>query len=151
MTTIFRRAATTRRRCALACAMLLGLSACATVGNGKLQDTDGAKITALLSREPAGRQPLQALLGKPDDSIPFGNGRELWVYRSDKYTPKAQNFTDLGIWLRAQNHQIKELVVLFDRNGRVLQWRLSEDSRDENTGLINQPLTLPAPSAADGG
>ncbi|MCD4483501.1 hypothetical protein LQR31_03315 [Chromobacterium vaccinii] len=122
------------------------LGGCATIGNVRLQDADNQDIRQLLLRQDAAasaRDRLQTLLGQPDDRVRLATGREVWVYRSDKYQPKWQNFTNVSPLFRSQSHQTKELVVLFSTGGQALQWRLLDDSRDEDTGLVNRALRIP--------
>ncbi|KIA82225.1 hypothetical protein [Chromobacterium amazonense] len=123
---------------ALAC-VSAALSGCAVIGNTTLQEADSQQIRQLLQQSQAAQPRLQAMLGRPDDKIRFGDGRQLWVYRSDKYQPKWQNFTNVSLLFRAQSHQSKELVVLFDARGNARQWRLQDESREENTGLMPLP------------
>ncbi|WP_141113195.1 hypothetical protein [Chromobacterium haemolyticum] len=119
------------------------------MGNTKLQDIDKRKVEQQLVKqdatEPANKR-LQFLLGKPDDKVSLQSGREVWVYRSDKYKPSWQNFTNISLFFRSQVRRIIELVVVFSQNGEALQWRLVEDYWDEDTGLINKRLGLPASS-----
>ena len=122
------------------------LGGCATVGNARLQDADNQEIRQILLKQDAehsARARLQTLLGQPDDKVRLGAGREVWVYRSDKYQPKWQNFTNVAPLFRSQSHQAKELVVLFAPGGEALQWRLLDDNRDEDTGLVNRALRIP--------
>ncbi|QEL56872.1 hypothetical protein [Chromobacterium paludis] len=125
--------------------LALALAGCASVGNDRLQDADSSRIRLLLQdTQTPQRDRLRALLGRPDDTVRFDNGREVWVYRSDKYAPKWQNFTKIAPFLRAQTHSVKELTVLFSPTGQALQWRLQDESRDENTGLLNRGVSVPA-------
>ena len=123
---------------ALCCACWL--SACASSGSQQLEGVDEPAVKRVLQRG-GGRQEVLAAFGEPQDRIKFANERELWVYSYIQYRAQLQNFTDLAPLIGAQNRFDKELVLLFDPGGKVLQWRLSTREEVRGTGLLYQPLS----------
>ncbi|AUH51380.1 hypothetical protein CXB49_11415 [Chromobacterium sp. ATCC 53434] len=118
----------------------LSLQACSTVGNEKLVDVDEAYVRRVLADGNGGKRDIVAALGQPQDKIRFDSGNEVWVFSFRKYTPKPQNFVNVGSLFGGQSNYDKELVMLFDARGAVRQWKLSSSEQDQSTGLMNQPL-----------
>ncbi|WP_434626626.1 hypothetical protein [Chromobacterium sp. CV08] len=118
----------------------IGLPACSTVGNEKLADVDEAYVRRVLADGSGGKRDIVAALGQPQDKIRFDGGGEVWVFSFRKYTPKPQNFVNVGSLFGGQSNYDKELVMLFDARGAVRQWKLSSSEQDQSTGLMNQPL-----------
>ncbi|MGC0152668.1 hypothetical protein ACPRNU_09435 [Chromobacterium vaccinii] len=118
----------------------LSLQACSTVGNEKLADVDEAYVRRVLADGNGGKRDIVAALGQPQDKIRFDSGNEVWVFSFRKYTPKPQNFVNVGSLFGGQSNYDKELVMLFDARGAVRQWKLSSSEQDQSTGLMNQPL-----------
>ena len=113
------------------------LSACASNGSKQLEGVDELAVKRMLQRG-GGMHEVLAVFGAPQDKIKFANERELWVYSYIQYRAQLQNFTDLAPLFSAQNRYDKELVLLFDPGGKVVQWRLSTREEVRGTGALNQ-------------
>ncbi|MBN3003054.1 hypothetical protein JW897_04820 [Chromobacterium alkanivorans] len=124
-----------KRWLALCC--VCWLTACASNGSKQLEGADEPAVKRMLQSGGSRREVLDAF-GEPQDRIRFSGGRELWVYSYVQYRPQLQNFTDLAPLFSAQNRYDKELVLLFDAGGKVLQWRLSTREEVRGTGALNQ-------------
>ncbi|ATP29171.1 Lipoprotein SmpA/OmlA domain-containing protein [Chromobacterium violaceum] len=122
--------------------MALGilLSACASVGNAKLEDVDEPYVKQALSRGEGTKQGMVDLFGQPQRKISFDGDNEIWVYSYRQYKAKLQNLTNVSVLFRGQNNYSKELVLLFDKSGKVRQWKLSASEESVGTGFATQRL-----------
>ncbi|WP_227103417.1 hypothetical protein [Chromobacterium rhizoryzae] len=116
------------------------LMGCASSGSRQLAEVDEPAVKRMLQSGGSRREVLDAF-GEPQDRIRFSSNRELWVYSYVQHRPQLQNFTDLGPLFSAQNRYDKELVLLFDVGGKVLQWRLSTREEVRGTGVLNKSPT----------
>ncbi|WP_145964382.1 hypothetical protein [Chromobacterium phragmitis] len=121
-------------------ALAAWLAACASIGNAKLEDVDEPYVKQALSLGEGSKQGMAGRLGQPQQKIGFDDGSEIWVYSYRQYKPKLQNFTNVGVLFRGQSNFSKELVLLFDKAGKVRQWKLSASEESLGTGLATQPL-----------
>jgi len=114
----------------LAIALVLTLSACTSVGNGKVAQLDQSQATASLTPGKTTKADVAKLLGDAQ-VLTFNNGDpyEIWIYQFD------QNFSSVllyvpyvSLFVHAKDFRGKEFALLFDKDGVLKKYRFNGGS-----------------------
>jgi outer membrane protein assembly factor BamE (lipoprotein component of BamABCDE complex) len=111
----------------LAMMVALTLSACASVGNGKVTQLDQSQAAASLTPGKTTKADVSELLGDAK-IITFSNGdtNEIWLYQFDQNFSKALLYMPyVSLFVHAQDFKGKEFALLFDKDGVLKKYRFN--------------------------
>lgn len=108
-----------------AIAIVISLSACASPGNGQIKTLNQDGASAMLVRGKTVKDEVRRELG---DALvtAFPSGQEIWVYQFTDSATKFVKYVPLLGRIASTGSKIKELKILFDKNGTVKKYQLQE-------------------------
>ncbi|NRR30206.1 hypothetical protein HSX11_08385 [Oxalobacteraceae bacterium] len=108
---------------ALALALTIMLTACATTGNGKAKTLTGEEAARILVIGKTSKADVSAALGEAHITR-FDSGYELWLYGVG--VPRmVDSLPWFNLVLSSADNQ-RELTVLFDKSGIVRKYQMRE-------------------------
>jgi hypothetical protein len=108
-----------------AATMLAALAGCAATGNGRIETLTQQGAAADIVPGATTMDDVRRAYG--DASVTaFPDGREVWFYRYDGSAARLVKYVPLVGRLTATGTQVKELRILFGRDGRVRKFRLQD-------------------------
>lgn len=109
----------------VACACCVGMAGCASNGNGQIETLTQDRADILLLKGGTTKDDVRRALGDALVTI-FPSGQEVWFYQ---FTGSAAQFVKYVPWvgrMTATGALVKELKILFDKNGRVEKFKLQD-------------------------
>jgi outer membrane protein assembly factor BamE (lipoprotein component of BamABCDE complex) len=108
-----------------ACAVVISLAACASSGNGQIRTLSQDGAAATLVRGKTVREEVRRELG---DAVvtEFPSGQEIWVYQFTDSAAKFVKYVPLLGRLTSSGSKIKELKILFGKDGIVKKYQLQD-------------------------
>ena len=120
------------------CAALLA-QGCATVGNDSLRTESESSVNAKLTEGKTTKAEVKGLFGSPFETSYTDGGLEIWKYEVSKMTADAISFIPIvHLFAASSTGTKKELTILFDGNGVIKKYNMSESPIKVRTGLFNQ-------------
>jgi len=119
---------------ALFCIVLV--SGCASAGNQRLKDQTQSSVASQLTEGTTTKFQVEANLGSPNAVSFTDSGNEIWVYRYAHATSHAQNFIPVvNLFSRGEDVNVKELVILFNKDGVVTKYKMRETQSEVKAGI----------------
>lgn len=114
-------------------ATLLG---CATAGNDRVKDQTQDTVAQKLISGKTTKADVKEQFGEPSSISFTDSGNEIWTYKFSRATPKGVNFVPIvNLFVRGADVSTKTIVVLFDANGKVSKFTMTEDQSEVKGGL----------------
>jgi hypothetical protein len=111
---------------ALAAAVLVAsLAGCASQGNGTVATLSQDTASAILVKGQASKEDVQRALGDAMVTS-FSNGCEVWVYEVNDDPARFVKYVPLLGRMANSGTRIRELKILFDKDGRVVKHILQD-------------------------
>lgn len=103
------------------------LSACASIGNGKVTQLDQSQAATLFTPGKTTKADVSKLLGDAK-IITFNNGdpNEIWLYQFDQNFSRSLIYLPyVSLFVHAQDFKGKEFALLFDKDGVLKKYRFN--------------------------
>lgn len=114
-------------RVGLGLVLMTALGACATMGNEKMKDQTQSSISQQVKEGKTTKSDVVSALGSATSVSFTDSGNEIWTYKYARATSQAQNFIPIvNLFSQGADVKIKELVIMFDKNGVVSKYTLRE-------------------------
>ncbi|HBG92200.1 MAG TPA: hypothetical protein DDX12_01855 [Nitrospiraceae bacterium] len=112
---------------------------CATVGNDSLREESESSVNAKLTVGKTTKAEVKDMFGSPIQTSYTDGGLEIWKYVLSKMSADATNFIPIvNIFAAGSSGTKKELTILFDGNGVVKKYNMSESPIKVRGGILNQ-------------
>ena len=122
-----------------ACATLLLATGCASVGNASLGAESEQSIHTKITEGKTTKAELRGMFGSPIKTSFTDSGQEIWNYEFSKMSADMVSFIPgVSMLGSSASGTKKELVVLFDREGIVRRFSMSESQVNQKTGVFTQ-------------
>ena len=120
-------------------ALVLALLGCASVGNETLRTETESTVKTKMVEGKTTKQEVRAMFGSPLKTTFTDSGLEIWTYEFSKVSADGISYIPIVNLFGATSSGIKkELVVLFDKNGIIQRFSMSESDVRHKTGVFNQ-------------
>lgn len=103
----------------------ISLAACASSGNGQIQTLNQDRAAAMLVRGKTVKEEVRRELGVATVTQ-FPSGQEIWVYQFTDSATRFVKYVPLLGRLTSSGTNIKELKILFGKDGVVEKYQLQE-------------------------
>lgn len=118
--------------------ILFILSGCVSSGNQTLKTESEASITTKIVENVTTQAEIKAMFGSPYETKFTDGGLEIYTYRLDDLQSDAINYVPfVNLFVTSYSGTRKELVVLFNENGTVKRFSMSESDVQTKSGLVN--------------
>ncbi|HYD97172.1 MAG TPA: hypothetical protein VEC01_17735 [Noviherbaspirillum sp.] len=122
--------------CGLALTVLL--AGCASVGNETLRAESESTVTQKITEGKTTKAQVRAMFGSPVKTSFTDGGLEIWNFEFTNVSADAISYVPIvNLFGASASGKKKELVVLFDQNGTVKRYSMSESNVTQKTGLFN--------------
>jgi len=119
--------------------IMLIAQGCATVGNDSLREESESSVNAKLTVGKTTKAEVKDMFGSPIQTSYTDGGLEIWKYVLSKMSADATNFIPIvNIFAAGSSGTKKELTILFDGNGVVKKYNMSESPIKVRGGILNQ-------------
>jgi hypothetical protein len=116
----------------------LTLSGCVSNGNETLRKESEASVAQKIVEGKTTKAEIKAMFGSPLKTTFTDGGLEIYSYELSKMTADAINYVPLvGLLGGTASGTKKELVILFDDQGLVKKFSMSESPVKVKTGVFN--------------
>lgn len=113
------------------------LAGCASEGNLSIADQTQQTVSTKLVPGKSTQADVREAFGDPTKTTFTDSGNEVWEYDYSKSHAKAQNFIPLvSAFTSGSTGKKKTLVVFFDKNGLLKNFRMSSSDIDTHVGLF---------------
>lgn len=114
------------------------LAGCASTGNEKLKTETEASVSTKIVEGKSTRKEIRELFGAPLKTTFTDSGLELWTYEFTNVSADAVSYIPIvNSFGSSASGTKKELVLLFDKNGVVQRYSMSESEVKHKSGLFN--------------
>ncbi len=114
------------------------LAGCASVGNQALKNETELSVSQKIVEGKTTKADVRSTFGSPNTTSFTDSGLEMWKYELAKMSADAVNFIPIvGLFGSSASGTKKELVVLFDQQGLVKRYSMSESPVTVKTGIFN--------------
>lgn len=121
------------------CATLLLAAGCASVGNATLGKESEHSIQTKIIEGQTTKAEVRRMFGSPLKTTFTDSGQEVWNYELSKMSADMVSFIPVvSMFGSSASGTKKELVVLFDREGIVRRFAMSESEVKQGSGLFSQ-------------
>jgi len=119
--------------------VLLMLGGCGgSTGNTKLAKLNEGDVSSMFVKGETTSEQVRAKLGDPSDVDFDNNGHKKWTYAHTKSSLKATNYIPVvSLITGGTNDTTKKLVVIFDKNDRVLDHLVTLNKGETKVGLVH--------------
>lgn len=115
------------------------LVGCASVGNEALRTESESSVQQKIVQGKTSRSEIRGIFGSPLKTSFTDGGLEIWSYEFSKVSADAVSYIPIvNLFGASASGKKKELVVLFDKEGVVQRYSMSESDVSHKTGLFNQ-------------
>jgi outer membrane protein assembly factor BamE (lipoprotein component of BamABCDE complex) len=121
-------------------ALLLAMvvTGCSSVGNEAIKEENQQTLEQKLVKGVTTKDEVRAAFGDPLDATFHNSGNEMWKYVFTKQSCNASCYFIYTAWAYSTSSGIqKTLTVLFDDNGKVKNYILSESEVESEHGLFS--------------
>lgn len=116
---------------------VLVLAGCASGGNLSIADQTQQTVATKLVPGRSTQADVRQAFGDPAKSTFTDSGNEVWEYDYDKTHAKVQNFIPVvSAFTHGTTGTKKTLVVFFDKNGILKNFRMSSSAIDTHAGVF---------------
>lgn len=120
------------------CLSLFLVSGCSSVGNEQIKQETQSTIETKLVKGKTTKEQVKSLFGDPIDATFHETGAEMWKYSFTKESCNASCYFIYTAWAyRSSSGTVKNLTILFDENGVVKNYTLSESPVESKSGLFS--------------
>jgi len=117
---------------------ILFFSGCASVGNETLRTESETSVKTKMVEGKTTKSEVRAIFGSPMKTTFTDGGLEVWTYEFSKVTADAVSFIPIvNLFGASASGTKKELVALFDANGLLKRYSMSESDVKQKTGVFN--------------
>lgn len=119
------------------CVMLIA-QGCYSVGNDSLRKESESSVNTKLTEGRTTKAEVKDMFGSPIQTSYIQGGLEVWKYELLRMSTDAATFIPIvNIFLNGSSGTKKDLTILFDGDGVVKKYNMSESPLKVRTGLIN--------------
>lgn len=119
--------------------LILNLVGCISYGNESLRKESEASVSQKLVEGKTTKADVKQMFGSPISTSFTDSGSEIWNYEMSKMSPDLVNFVPfVGLFGSSSSGTKKLLVILYDDNGVVKKFTMSESPVKSKFGLFNQ-------------
>lgn len=116
----------------------LAIAGCASVGNETLRSETESSVQAKMVEGKTTKSETRAMFGSPLKTSFTDGGLEVWTYEFSKVSADAVAYIPIvNLFGATASGKKKELVVLFDANGVIKRFSMSESDVKQKTGVFN--------------
>jgi outer membrane protein assembly factor BamE (lipoprotein component of BamABCDE complex) len=108
-----------------ACMLCAALAGCASSGNGQIETLTQQRAAAMLVKGQTTRDEVRLALGDALVSA-FPSGQQVWFYQYTDSPARLVRYVPLVGRMSATGAKVKELRILFDKDGRVQKFKLQD-------------------------
>ena len=120
-------------------AATLAISGCASVGNETLRSESESSVKAKMVEGKTTKPEVRAMFGSPLKTTFTDGGLEVWTYEFSKVSADAVAYIPIvNLFGATASGTKKELVAMFDANGTLKRFAMSESDVKQKTGFFNQ-------------
>ena len=120
------------------CAVILA-QGCTTIGNESLRSESEESVKAKITEGKTTKAEVKAAFGSPFNTTYTSDGLEVWKYELSKISADATAVIPIvNIFAASESGIKKELTVLFDNQGVVKKFNMSESPVTIRRGIANQ-------------
>lgn len=113
------------------------ISGCVSTGNQTLKTETESSITNKIVNNVTTQSEIKAMFGSPYETKFTDGGLEIYTYRLDDLQSDVVNFVPvLNLFQTSYSGTRKELVVLFNDDGTVKRYSMSESDVQQKAGII---------------
>lgn len=114
------------------------LTACASSGNQKIGEFNKPQLTNIIAGQVKTKPDALRVFGEPDDIDFDSNGNEKWTFNHQYISAKPQNFVPVvSLFTSGADELKKKVVLVFDKNGSVINSAVTEAAGEIRTGLTD--------------
>lgn len=122
------------KKMALAVALAVTLTGCASSGNQKLKSETETSVQSKIHEEKTTKVEVKTLFGSPDAVSYTDGGNEIWKYSFAKVKVNGTSFIPFyGLFHNGTNGTKKELTILFKDN-TVQKYTMAESAINTKSG-----------------
>jgi outer membrane protein assembly factor BamE (lipoprotein component of BamABCDE complex) len=120
-------------------ATTLVISGCASVGNEALRAESESSVKTKMVEGKTTKPEVRAMFGSPMKTTFTDGGLEVWTYEFSKVSADAVSYIPIiSMFGASSSGTKKELVAMFDANGILKRFAMSESDVKHKTGVFNQ-------------
>jgi outer membrane protein assembly factor BamE (lipoprotein component of BamABCDE complex) len=117
----------------------LFIQGCATAGNDSLRKETEESVAMKITEGQTTREQVKSMFGSPFETSYTDGGLEIWKYELAKMKADAASYIPVvGLFAASSSGMRKELTILFDEEGVVRKFNMSESPVKVRSGLLNQ-------------
>lgn len=106
-------------------------------GHSFLEKMTHQQAASYLIKGKTTREQVRSYFGDPEDIDYFPGGNEIWVYKFKRSVEKGSNYIPIiGAFTAGTNDTTKKLKIIFDKNGRVATYSMSQAKGETKVGLV---------------
>lgn len=109
---------------------------CVATGNNVMKDQSHQSIESVVIKNKTTKQEVQKHFGSADRVSFTDSGNEIWTYTYSKSKPMARNFIPYNFFSLGENTETKEMVILFNSQGVVLNYTYREAANQTRSGIM---------------
>jgi outer membrane protein assembly factor BamE (lipoprotein component of BamABCDE complex) len=119
-------------------AVVAVLGGCASAGNETLRAETESSVQQKIVQGKSTKADVKSSFGSPLKTSFTDSGLEIWTYEFSKVSADAISYVPIvSLFGATSSGTKKELVVLFDSNGVVKKYSMSESDVKQKTGVFN--------------
>jgi outer membrane protein assembly factor BamE (lipoprotein component of BamABCDE complex) len=129
-----------RSKIALLAILAAGLvvSGCASVGNETLRAESESTVKGKMVEGKTTKAEVKSMFGSPMKTTFTDGGLEVWTYEFSKVSADAVSFIPIvNLFGATASGTKKELVAMFETNGVLKRYAMSESDVKQKTGVFN--------------
>jgi outer membrane protein assembly factor BamE (lipoprotein component of BamABCDE complex) len=117
------------------------LAGCASYGSESIRNETDETLAQKIQKGLTTKAQVRSMLGDPLAVTLTDAGNEQWMYHLASYTPSPINFVPyLNSIAQAGHGQTKNAVLLFDKNGIVMQYTVTSGGQEVRGGILGAPV-----------
>ncbi len=117
---------------------VLLIQGCASHGNESLRKESEGSISQRIVENKTTKQEIKNMFGSPLTTSYIESGTEIWKYELSDVSGDAVNYIPIvNMFDSSASGKKKELTILFNDNGTVKKYNMSESDVQVKTGLFN--------------
>lgn len=119
-------------------AAVLVVSGCASVGNETLRAESESTVKGKMVEGKTTKAEVKSMFGSPMKTTFTDGGLEVWTYEFSKVSADAVSFIPIvNLFGATASGTKKELVAMFETNGVLKRYAMSESDVKQKTGVFN--------------
>jgi outer membrane protein assembly factor BamE (lipoprotein component of BamABCDE complex) len=114
------------------------VSGCASVGNETLRAESESTVKGKMVEGKTTKAEVKSMFGSPMKTTFTDGGLEVWTYEFSKVSADAVSFIPIvNLFGATASGTKKELVAMFETNGVLKRYAMSESDVKQKTGVFN--------------